>query len=150
MSDYKQCPNGHYYQGDHCPYCNSGGQKGQSISAHCPYCGETIAVNVSSYDTHMPWNGKCKKCQHDFSIDNDVVRYYPSLPCPHCGKQVTANVNEKWDGKCVNCGHDFTTDWIIIQKMEKEWSFRKRTMAEAESYMIVDQWMQMQKDKKSE
>ncbi|MBQ7280645.1 MAG: FHA domain-containing protein [Bacteroidales bacterium] len=21
MSDYKQCPNGHYYQGDQCPYC---------------------------------------------------------------------------------------------------------------------------------
>lgn len=24
MSEYKQCPNGHYYQGDHCPYCKSG------------------------------------------------------------------------------------------------------------------------------
>ena len=21
MSNFKQCPNGHYYQGDHCPYC---------------------------------------------------------------------------------------------------------------------------------
>jgi len=21
MSEYKKCPNGHYYQGDHCPYC---------------------------------------------------------------------------------------------------------------------------------
>lgn len=21
MSEFKQCPNGHYYQGDHCPYC---------------------------------------------------------------------------------------------------------------------------------
>lgn len=25
MSEYKQCPNGHYYQGDHCPYCKGGG-----------------------------------------------------------------------------------------------------------------------------
>lgn len=24
MSEYKQCPNGHYYQGDHCPYCKGG------------------------------------------------------------------------------------------------------------------------------
>lgn len=23
MSEYKQCPNGHYYQGDQCPYCKS-------------------------------------------------------------------------------------------------------------------------------
>lgn len=22
-NEYKQCPNGHYYQGDHCPYCKS-------------------------------------------------------------------------------------------------------------------------------
>lgn len=21
MKKLKQCPNGHYYQGDHCPYC---------------------------------------------------------------------------------------------------------------------------------
>lgn len=24
-NEYKQCPNGHYYQGDSCPYCKSGG-----------------------------------------------------------------------------------------------------------------------------
>lgn len=24
-NEYKQCPNGHYYQGDHCPYCKSTG-----------------------------------------------------------------------------------------------------------------------------
>lgn len=23
-NEYKQCPNGHYYQGDHCPYCRPG------------------------------------------------------------------------------------------------------------------------------
>ncbi|MBR5532875.1 MAG: FHA domain-containing protein [Bacteroidales bacterium] len=23
MSEFKKCPNGHYYQGDHCPYCKS-------------------------------------------------------------------------------------------------------------------------------
>lgn len=31
MSEYKQCPNGHYYQGDHCPYCkNSGNASGSA------------------------------------------------------------------------------------------------------------------------
>jgi hypothetical protein len=26
MSEFKKCPNGHYYQGGKCPYCQSGGQ----------------------------------------------------------------------------------------------------------------------------
>lgn len=30
MSEYKQCPNGHYYQGDHCPYCKSGSAAGSA------------------------------------------------------------------------------------------------------------------------
>lgn len=29
---FKQCSNGHYYQGDHCPYCKSGNQSGNSTS----------------------------------------------------------------------------------------------------------------------
>lgn len=32
-NEYKQCPNGHYYQGDQCPYCKSGvGQMHESSS----------------------------------------------------------------------------------------------------------------------
>lgn len=29
---FKQCSNGHYYQGDHCPYCKSGNQSGNATS----------------------------------------------------------------------------------------------------------------------
>ena len=33
-SEFKQCPNGHYYQGDHCPYCKtSGSNAGSATSA---------------------------------------------------------------------------------------------------------------------
>ena len=40
MSDYKQCPNGHYYQGDYCPYCKTLVQRkvitiGRSIDNDC-------------------------------------------------------------------------------------------------------------------
>ncbi len=28
-AEFKQCPNGHYYQGDSCPYCKSGNNAGQ-------------------------------------------------------------------------------------------------------------------------
>lgn len=32
MAEYKQCPNGHYYQGDKCPFCkpNAGGNSGSN------------------------------------------------------------------------------------------------------------------------
>ena len=30
MNEFKQCPNGHYYQGDRCPYC--GGKTKDSIT----------------------------------------------------------------------------------------------------------------------
>lgn len=29
-NEYKQCPNGHYYQGDHCPYCKTNNNYGGS------------------------------------------------------------------------------------------------------------------------
>ncbi|MBR0539946.1 MAG: FHA domain-containing protein [Bacteroidales bacterium] len=31
-NEYKQCPNGHYYQGDHCPFCKSVGNDQGSIT----------------------------------------------------------------------------------------------------------------------
>lgn len=66
---YKRCSNGHYYQGDHCPYCNAQTQpiidkieesipdtvnldkvcpNGHTYRWHlnrCPYCGEEIYVD---------------------------------------------------------------------------------------------------------
>lgn len=32
MQEFKQCPNGHYYQGVSCPYCKSGNQTGPTTS----------------------------------------------------------------------------------------------------------------------
>lgn len=31
-NEFKKCPNGHYYQGDHCPYCKTSGGKGDNDS----------------------------------------------------------------------------------------------------------------------
>ena len=33
MAEYKQCPNGHYYQGDHCPYCKTGASPASNTSS---------------------------------------------------------------------------------------------------------------------
>jgi hypothetical protein len=32
-NEYKQCPNGHYYQGAHCPYCKTSNNVGSATSA---------------------------------------------------------------------------------------------------------------------
>lgn len=32
QGEFKQCPNGHYYQGDYCPYCKTSNQSGNATS----------------------------------------------------------------------------------------------------------------------
>lgn len=62
MSEFKQCPNGHYYQGDHCPYCGTGEKSRKTTSSsmvkicanhhayitklsRCPICGSSVVVD---------------------------------------------------------------------------------------------------------
>ena len=43
MSEYKQCPNGHFYQGDHCPYCkNTVGVAGGKTEIFGAEAGRTV------------------------------------------------------------------------------------------------------------
>lgn len=45
-NEYKQCPNGHYYQGDHCPYCKTGSAPVSNTSSKTEVFG--------NYDTSAP------------------------------------------------------------------------------------------------
>ena len=47
--EFKQCPNGHYYQGDHCPYCKSSNQSGNATSLKTE-----VFVGGGSGDTSAP------------------------------------------------------------------------------------------------
>lgn len=72
MSDFKKCPNGHYYQGNHCPYCKiqkktyyqvkvcANHHAFDSVLDVCPICDSTIVVD--EYD-----------CGHD-TIDCRPIR----------------------------------------------------------------------------
>lgn len=63
QGEFKQCPNGHYYQGENCPYCKSSNQVGNGASSKTEifvgggygydYDGSTINVGsgVSNGDT---------------------------------------------------------------------------------------------------
>lgn len=76
MKDIKQCPKGHYFEGDNCPYC---GEKVENAPL-CPHCGELVRKRIHGYPYRIRsieggakpwnymWNGKCENCGHDFSI----------------------------------------------------------------------------------
>lgn len=93
----KHCPNGHYYEGEECPYCPKGDNgKTKVYPIHptsvdidiplCPHCGRPIRKRENLYqpagvvigsisdirDAKMPWNnnwnGRCDSCGYDFNI----------------------------------------------------------------------------------
>lgn len=94
----KVCPNGHYYEGEECPYCpNLYGDDRTKVYPYpgegnvniptCPHCGRPIrkrenlcqpaGVVIGSIsdirDAKMPWNynwnGRCDSCGHDYNIN---------------------------------------------------------------------------------
>ena len=59
MNDFKKCPNGHYYQGDGCPYCDSVKKKPNNLVKVCS--------NHHAFDSRL---NVCPIC--DLIIDNHV------------------------------------------------------------------------------
>lgn len=127
MSEYKQCPQGHYYEGDLCPYCKDPGPytapytcetcKAWSCEYNggkCPYCGGRLRGQAEDI---FPW---WLNNAHETTI----------IPvCNHCGHRIRKSIpslvgsvstniqddeeqiapwNYGWDGKCEYCGHDYT------------------------------------------
>jgi len=117
MSTLKQCPRGHYYEGDVCPYC---------ATKHYP-------MGTQKTRTYYPKQERTMTCYPDSqetvptSFRETEVADIPL--CPHCGRPVRKYVpmpskeirissindmgdgivpwNYEWDGKCENCGYDF-------------------------------------------
>lgn len=54
-NEYKQCPNGHYYQGDHCPYCKSSAGTGATGTMKTEVFGiQGQSNNDQVDDAHQP------------------------------------------------------------------------------------------------
>ena len=87
----KVCPNGHYYEGEECPYCPPVYDKKTKLYPtfamtenvpSCPHCGRPIRkIENIDIDRQIGSIGNCR--------DGRVPWNY------------------KWNGKCDNCGHDF-------------------------------------------
>ena len=59
---FKQCPNGHYYQGDHCPYCSTGEKSRKTM----PNNVVKVCANHHAYNTKL---SKCPICGSSVVID---------------------------------------------------------------------------------
>lgn len=108
MSQYKQCSNGHYYEGDVCPYCKTRLYPDVDTPFNPTLTGDPDGL----------YQGDCPKT---------IIVNMPI--CPYCGEHIRKNVdlptlidigsidgnasdgkvpwNYGWNGKCDNCGHNF-------------------------------------------
>ena len=75
-SDFKKCPNGHYYQGDHCPFCKT--------SAQC----RTITVGRSSSNDCV-------------IVDPQISRFHCQIMQDELGQYSIIDLNSK-NGTYVN------------------------------------------------
>lgn len=106
----KKCPNGHYYEGDVCPYCPT---------QYYPNYDPTLTTDPKPHKpTFYPRDTPTSTV---FGTDIPL--------CPHCGSPIRKQLpippkgvcissinhmgdgivpwNYEWDGKCESCGHDF-------------------------------------------
>ena len=112
-NNYKQCPRGHYYKGDTCPYCPT---RYYPISRH------TRPTRTDNLNPHKP-------TFYPTDTPTSTVAGTDIPLCPHCGRPVRKHVpmppkevcissinnmgdgivpwNYEWNGKCENCGRDF-------------------------------------------
>lgn len=152
MSEFKQCPNGHYYEGDFCPYCTPTRPMEED---HGPY--ECIHCKACSEEYN---GGKCPYCGEQLkSVSNQIPSWWFSdltriIPiCKHCGHRLRRTVppsegvvsyihswqekiapwNYKWDGKCEYCGHDYRVQMELnVDDMQK-----KQTEVYADMKMVL-------------
>ena len=114
MRDFKKCPNGHFYEGDYCPYCPT---QYYSLDDVKPYVG---AGNLRPRALEQMTIPSCPHCGQPLR---------KGIPRPHLDPATKSNMplefgsvygldgivpwNYEWDGKCEYCGHDFSIKWGI-------------------------------------
>lgn len=126
MSEYKRCPQGHYYKGNQCPYCEDPGpytapytcEKCNAWSSEynggkCPYCGDRLRgqaedifpwwLNNAHETTIIP---VCNHCGH--RIRRSIPSLVGSVLYIQDDKEQVAPWNYNWNGKCEYCGHDYS------------------------------------------
>ena len=128
MSEYKQCPNGHYYQGDHCPYCEAKADHNYGM------CEDNGLAHYGLAPT--PGSKVCPN--HHAYIDKDA--------CPYCGKNEVIGSTDMHTGegyhiiarsakqiiKLVVDGEEFSSYDLKINYWVWDWASRIKS-----DYMIA-------------
>lgn len=99
MSDYKQCPNGHYYKGDRCPYCPT-----QPFPDESHYKSVAPPSDYSHY-AEMTAVPLCRFCGRPLRIN--IPSRVMGVSSVHDSADGIVPWNYQWDGKCECCGHDY-------------------------------------------
>lgn len=83
-NEYKQCPNGHYYQGDHCPYCKKGSAPSKNATSVKT---EIFGMNNNQQPTEpMPgMGGGVSAGEKTTMIDGDTIIGGPGVHSNHGG-----------------------------------------------------------------
>ena len=97
MSEFKQCPNGHYYKGDTCPYCMPKRPAVDSKSVQLPY-----KDKCSANSTEIPI---CKHCGQ--RLRRNIPSLVGAVSNIQDSSRLEAPWNYNWDGKCEYFGHDY-------------------------------------------
>lgn len=96
MDEYKQCKNGHFYQGNECEYCPTQyhTRKNWDInnSTECPY----------PHDYNIP---NCSHCKKSLRKEMPISWTVGSIKGNAFDRQTPWNYG--WNGKCEYCGHDY-------------------------------------------
>lgn len=122
----KVCPNGHYYQGDHCPYCPTIYDIERRLNKRidittplCSHCGKPIRNMISIPGNRSIVIGSVGKC------------YDQKVPW-----------NYEWNGVCENCGYDYNI--TMMQNLQNEGVGNKHTFIQViqKTYNYnMDQWL---------
>lgn len=154
MGGFKKCPNGHFYEGDMCPYCITdyigqnesvppyecvicGVYSDEYNGGKCPYCGSRLHSLGYAVPSWFPSDitrvvPVCKKCGH--RIRRSIPSSRGLVSYIHDFQEKIAPWNYKWDGKCEFCGHDYNvyTRAMIDKGQNKE------TTVCADSFGVVE------------
>lgn len=97
MSGYKQCPNGHYYEGDHCPYCP---REYASMDELDFFANTRLADQIMTIPL----------CRHCGSPLRRGIPHPPHGIVVSSINDIRDHIvpwNYLWDGRCEHCGYDY-------------------------------------------
>lgn len=157
MNDIKQCPNGHFYEGDICPYCvtdvtdhigrkesgppyecmNCGVCSDEFNGGKCPYCGNRLHSLGYALPSWFPSDltaivPVCKQCGH--RLRRNIPSSHGLVSYIHNFREKVTPWNYKWDGKCDYCGHDYN----IHTKVKIDEEQNKKTSVCVDSCGVIE------------